>query len=159
MEATVIQLNINKESIILISVYDSPENIIGRDLDLLIETGHKVILAEDFNAKHLTWRARQNNTVGQSLHKHYYKNNYVISTPSQPTHFLDRNRIGAEMLDFAIVSNVLPNHSVCAVSTLSTSDHYPVLLTIRGPLEADETKPNFIYREADWTLFPKILSK
>jgi hypothetical protein len=40
-----------------------------RDLDLLIGTGHKVILAEDFNAKHVTWGARQNNTIGQSLLK------------------------------------------------------------------------------------------
>jgi hypothetical protein len=66
MEATAIQLNINKESIVLISVYNPPGKIIERDLDLLIGTGHKVILAGDFNAKHVIWRARQNNAAGQS---------------------------------------------------------------------------------------------
>jgi hypothetical protein len=52
---------------------------------------------------------------------------------------------------------VLFNHSICTVSTLSTSDHHPVLLTIRGPLEADKTKANFLCHEANWTLFQKYL--
>jgi endonuclease/exonuclease/phosphatase family metal-dependent hydrolase len=103
MEAAAIHLNINKESIVLISVYNPPE----RDLDLLIGTGHKVLLAGDFNAQHVTWRARQNNAAGQSLLNHYFKNNYIISAPSQPTHFPDRNLAGAEMLDFAILSNYI----------------------------------------------------
>ena len=157
MEATAIQLNINKESIVLISVYNPPGKIIERDLDLLIATGHKVILAGDFNAKHVTWRARQNNAAGQSLLNHYYKNNYIISAPSQPTHFPDRNPAGAEILDFAILSNVLSRHSVRTLGSLSTSDHNPVLLSIRGPVEPDEIKQNFIYREANWELFQNYL--
>jgi hypothetical protein len=52
---------------------------------------------------------------------------------------------------------VLSNHSISTLGTLSTSDHHPVLLTIRDPLEADDAKPNSIYREADWTLFQKCL--
>jgi hypothetical protein len=129
------------------------DQIIERDLDLIIGTGHKVILAGDYNAMHVTWRARQNNTARQSLLKHYYKNKYVISAPSQPTHFPNRNPIGADILDFAIVSNVLSNHSIRTLGSLSTSDHNPVLLTIRGPLQADETKPNLISREANWKRF------
>jgi hypothetical protein len=58
VEAAAIQLNINKESIILISVYNPPGEIIERDLKLLIGTEHKVIVAGDFNAKHVTWCAR-----------------------------------------------------------------------------------------------------
>jgi hypothetical protein len=112
MEATAIQLNINKESIVLISAYNPPGKIIERDLDILTDTGHKVILAGDFSVKHVTWRARQNNTAGQSLLNHDYKNNYIISSPSQPTHFADRNTAGAEVIDFAILSNALSSHSV-----------------------------------------------
>jgi hypothetical protein len=67
IEATAIQLNINKESIVLISVYNPPEKILECDLYLLIGTGHKVILAGDFNAKHLTWGARQNNALPSSV--------------------------------------------------------------------------------------------
>jgi hypothetical protein len=157
MEGTANQLSINKELIILFPVYNPPGQIIERDLDLLIGTGHKDILVGDFNAKHVTWRARQNNTAGQSLLKHYYKNNFVISTPSQHMHFPDRNPIGEDILDFAILSNVLSNHSIHTLGSLSTSGHNPVLLTVHGPLHADETKPKFIYREADWKLFQSYI--
>jgi hypothetical protein len=54
--------------------------------------------------------------------KHYYENNYIISA-SQPTHFPDRNPAGADIPDFAIVSNVLFNHSIRSPGSLSTSDH------------------------------------
>jgi hypothetical protein len=156
MEATAIQLNINKESIILISIYNPPGRIIERGLDLLIGTGNKVILAGDFNAKHVAWNARQNNAAGQTLLNHYYKSNYIISAPSDPTHFPDSNSADADILDFAIISNVLSSHSIRTKGNLSSSDHNPVLLTIRGPIEADEIKQTFIYIEANWDLFPKL---
>jgi endonuclease/exonuclease/phosphatase family metal-dependent hydrolase len=125
VETTVTELNINKESVVLISIYNPPGKIIESDLDLLIGTGHKVILASDFNAKNVTWRARQNNAAGQSLLNHHYKNNYIISVPFQPTHFPDRNPAGAEILDFVILSNVISSHSVRTISSLSTSDSAP----------------------------------
>jgi hypothetical protein len=90
MKATEMQLNVNKELINLISVYNSPGKIIERDLDLFNGSGHKILLAGDFNAKHVTWRARQSNAAGQTLIKYYYKNNYIISAPLQPKYFPDR---------------------------------------------------------------------
>jgi hypothetical protein len=87
MEATAIQPTINKELVFLVSVYSLSGKIIERDLDLLIGLDHKNILAGDLNAKHLMWGARKNNTAGQSLLTQYYKNNYVISAPSQPHTF------------------------------------------------------------------------
>jgi hypothetical protein len=53
----------------LISVYNPPGKSIERDLDLLIKTGHKVTLAGDFSAKHVTWRAIQSNAAGQKSSK------------------------------------------------------------------------------------------
>jgi hypothetical protein len=103
MEAIAIQLNINKESLTLISMYNPPGKIIERDLDLLIGTGNKVILAGDFNAKHVMWNARQNNAAGQSLLKHYYRSDYVISAPANPTYFPNSNPADADILDFAIL--------------------------------------------------------
>jgi endonuclease/exonuclease/phosphatase family metal-dependent hydrolase len=105
--------------------YNLPGNITERPLDLLTGTGHKEILTGDFNAKHAALRARRNNTAGQSLLNQYYKNDYIISAPSQPTHFPDRNPAGAEVLDFAILSKVHSNHSISTLGSLSTSDHGP----------------------------------
>jgi endonuclease/exonuclease/phosphatase family metal-dependent hydrolase len=142
-------VSINKKSIILKSDYNPPLKIIERDLDLLAGTGHKVIFAGDFNAKSVTWRARQNNAATQCRLNYCYINNYTISLPSQPTHLPGRNLSGAKVLNFAIISNVLSSHSVRTVGRPSTSDRSPILLAIRGPLVADETKPNFIYREVN----------
>jgi hypothetical protein len=85
MEASAIQLWINKKPVILVSVYNPPGKIIDRDLDLLLNLGKKVILAGDFNAKHIAWGSRLNNTAGQSLLSHYYNNNYIIAAPP-PSH-------------------------------------------------------------------------
>jgi endonuclease/exonuclease/phosphatase family metal-dependent hydrolase len=136
------------EATVLISPYNPPGEIIESDLDLLIGTGHKVILAGDFSTKNVTWHARQDIAAGQSLLTHYYKNYYIIFAEPQTTHFPVRNRAEAKIQDFAILSNVLSSHSVRTLGSLSTSDHSPLLLTISGPLE-----PNFFYREANWELF------
>jgi hypothetical protein len=105
-----------------------------------------------------TW-AGQNNAAGQFLLNHYYKSNYNISAPSQPKHLLDRNPAGTEILDFAIVNNVLSTHSIRTLGSLSTFHHSLVLLTARGPSEADKIKPNITYREANWELFQNYLVK
>jgi exonuclease III len=153
IEATAIQLRINRELITLASVYNPSGQILLRYLDLLLQMSHKVILAGDFNAKHTSWRARQNNTAGQYLLKHYYKNNYVLSVPSHPTHFPDNNPSRADILDFAILSNVLTKHSIRTLGNLSSSDHRPVLLSFPCPLEPVDSIPSFNYNAADWDLF------
>jgi hypothetical protein len=55
----------------------------------------------------------------------------------------------AEILNFAIVNNYSQIIQCPPEGSLSTSDHSTILLTIRGPLEADEIKPNFIYHEVE----------
>jgi endonuclease/exonuclease/phosphatase family metal-dependent hydrolase len=148
MEATAIQLTINKEPVILVSVYNPPGKLIDRDLDLLIGLGHKVILAGDFNAKHIMWGSRLNNTAGQSLLSHYYKNSYVISAALQPTYFPDRHTLRSDILDIAILSNVLTRHSIRTLGNLPTSDHRPILLSFNCHFEPAEMKPTFIYSAA-----------
>jgi hypothetical protein len=49
MKNTAIQFDINKQPIILISVYKSPGKIKEGNLDLIFGTGHKVTLGGDFN--------------------------------------------------------------------------------------------------------------
>jgi exonuclease III len=87
IEATALQFRLNKEPVILVSVYSPPGKIFERDLEILIGLGPKVILAGDLNAKHSMWGSRLNNTAGQTLLSHYYKNNYFISAPCSIHHF------------------------------------------------------------------------
>jgi endonuclease/exonuclease/phosphatase family metal-dependent hydrolase len=153
IEATAIQLTLNKEPVILVSVYSPPGKIFERDLDLLIGLGHKVILAGDFNAKHSMWGSRLNNTAGQTLLSHYYKNNYIISAPAQSTFFPDRLTSRSDILDIAILSNVLTKHSIRTLGNLSNSDHRPVLMSFNSHFEPTELKTIFNYSAANWNLF------
>jgi hypothetical protein len=66
IEVVVIQLNINKEFIILSSIYNPPGKIIEWDLDLLFATGNKVILASYFNTKRVIWNAGRTMLLGKS---------------------------------------------------------------------------------------------
>jgi hypothetical protein len=153
MEATAIQLRINSELITLVSIYNPPGKIVERDIDLLIQTSNKVILAGDFNSKHSTWNSRNDNSAGRALLSHYNKHEYLIAAPHSPTHIPDRNPEGADVLDFAILNNILSHYTVKTLGFLSHSDHRPVLLTIRGPLQSDERKTNYVYKEANWEYF------
>ena len=153
MEATAIQLHINSELITLVSIYNPPGKIVERDIDLLIQTNNKVILAGDFNSKHSTWNSRNDNSAGRALLSHYNKNEYLIAAPHSPTHIPDRNPDGADVLDFAILNNILSHHTVKTLGFLSHSDHRPVLLTLRGPVQSDERKSIYVYKEANWEHF------
>jgi exonuclease III len=61
MEATAIQLHINSELITSVSIYNPPDKIVERYLDLLIQTSNKVILAGEFNSNHCTRNSRNDN--------------------------------------------------------------------------------------------------
>jgi hypothetical protein len=111
MEATAIQLIINKELITLVSIYNPPGKIIERDLDLLLQTGNKVILAGDFNAKHFTWHSRNNNGAGRVLLRHYNNSEYLITAPVSPTHVPDGNPGSADVLDLAILHNTASTYN------------------------------------------------
>jgi hypothetical protein len=93
MVTTAAQHYINKVTVALISVC-SPPGKIEADIDLLIETGKKIILAGDFDAKHITEISRNNNAAGQVLLNHYSKNNYIITAPPIiPTHIPDSTQL------------------------------------------------------------------
>jgi hypothetical protein len=111
MEATAIQLSINKELITLVSIYKTPGKIVERDLDLL-QTGNKVILAGDFNAKHFTWHSRNKNGAGRVLLSHYNNNEYLITSPVRPTHVPDGYPGSADVLDLVILHNIVSQHTI-----------------------------------------------
>jgi hypothetical protein len=54
MEATAMQLYINKDLVTLISIYNPSGKIVEADLDLLLQTSNKVILVGDFNVTYCT---------------------------------------------------------------------------------------------------------
>jgi hypothetical protein len=124
MEATAIQVSINKELITLVSIYNPPGKIVERDLDLLLQTGNKVILAVDFNAKHFTWHSRNKNGAGRVLLSHYNNNEYLITSTVRPTHVPDGNPGSADVLDLAILHNIVSQHTIKALGIAIVSNRF-----------------------------------
>ena len=86
---------------------------------MLIETGKKMILAGDFDAKHITRISRNNNAAGQVLLNYYSKNNYIITVPISPTHIPDGNHSTPDVIDFAFLSNNISHHTIKTLGFLS----------------------------------------
>ena len=110
---------------------------------MLIETGKKIILAGHFDAKHITWIARNNNAAGQVLLNHYSKNNYIITAPISPTHIPDSNHSTPDVTDLAFLSNITSHNTIKTQGFLSHSDHKPVTSTILGPIQSHETTSTY----------------
>jgi hypothetical protein len=118
----------------------------------------KVILAGDFNAKHNTWHSGKNSPSGQTLLKHYNKNDYLIAAPVSPSHIPDNDPASADVLDLALLKNVLSHHTIKTLGFLSHSDHSPIMLKIRGPVQSDEPKTTYVYKEANWQYFKNLVN-
>jgi len=152
METTTMQLYVTKEIVTLISVY-TPPGTIEADVDLLIEAGKKMILAGNFDAKHITWISRNNNAVGQVLLNHYSKSNYIVTVPISPTHIPDGSHSTLDVIDFAFLSNITSRHMIKTLGFLPHSDHKPVTSTILDPIQSHETTSMYVCGEVNWDYF------
>jgi hypothetical protein len=59
------------------------------------------------------------------------------------TNLLDGNPVNAYVLDSALRT----------LGSICLSDHNPVILAIRGPLQVDEIKRTFTYSKVNWKIF------
>ena len=94
-----------------------------RHIDLLIKASKKIILAGDFNTKHLTWISRNNNAVEQVLLNHYNKNDRIIAAPISATHIPEGTHSTTDVIDFAVLKNIISQHTIKILGFLSHSDH------------------------------------
>jgi len=99
-----------------------------------------MILAGDFDAKHITWISRNNNVAGQVLLDHYSKNNYIVTAPIIPNHIPDGGHSTPNVIDFAFLSNITSRHTIRTLGFLLHLDHKPVTSTILDPIQPHEPK-------------------
>ena len=110
MEATAIQLSINKSLVTLNSIYKPPGKIVETDIQLLIKASRKEIPAGNSDAKHVTWNYRKKNAAGQVLLNHYNKNDHIITAPVSATHIPDGIHSTPEVIDFAVLNIIISQH-------------------------------------------------
>lgn len=120
-------------------------------------TEDKVLVAGDFNARHVTWRNRNNNRNGNTIFDYTLENNVAVCAPSTPTHY-PRNGMRPTIIDIVLNKNykhTLAPHSVTALS----SDHNPVHFQIPKTSMNETESKNFNYKSTNWTRFRQILNE
>ncbi|KYB24901.1 hypothetical protein TcasGA2_TC034922, partial [Tribolium castaneum] len=114
----------------LFACYNRPQiPILEEDLQTLFDGNTLTIAAGDFNAKHINWESRRSNRNGNILNGFTDQHlDISVLAPVEPTFY--RNSDGAaDILDVAIVKNVVHQVRLSAINDLS-SDHNPVLMQI-----------------------------
>lgn len=150
VEATAIKLELNGSHTTLISAYNPPGNIDTRDIDKLLLTSNKVVIAGDLNSKHTRWGCRHTNSSGGILYRYIESNNAVLLAPTEPTHLSSRNT--EDILDLAVAKGLTVSPQLHVDRDLN-SDHYPVIMAVAGNPISKEPRQVLNYRLADWDLF------
>lgn len=158
LQAQAISAMAGATPITIVNVYNSNHGGMDvEELDTLLHTGNRVILAGDLNAKHCAWQSddtqgQHRNSAGTTLYNHCAANNYHIIAPTTPTRTDPRNG-NTSTLDIALASKI-PYYITAETLPCVGSDHNPVLLTVHNasPRHA-APQPRLNYKKADWPRF------
>ncbi|KXZ75606.1 hypothetical protein TcasGA2_TC035039 [Tribolium castaneum] len=114
----------------LFACYNRPQiQILEEDLLTLFDGNTPTITAGDFNAKHINWGSHRSKRNGNILNDFTDQHlDISVMAPAEPT-FYQNSDGAADILDVAIVKNVVHQVRLTAINDLS-SDHNPVLMQI-----------------------------
>ncbi|KAH9629757.1 hypothetical protein HF086_009884, partial [Spodoptera exigua] len=158
LEAVGIEITVSFQKVLIFSIYQSPNlDILINDLETLLNTGKRVMLLGDFNARHPHWCCvGDTNRRGEVLFEHMLYRNYSIYAPSIPTlvHYCVNNKSSTP--DLVIASNLPCVYELKAFTALS-SNHLPVLLSLCMSVER-QTYMQYKYSSADWQKYRTYLN-
>ncbi|KAL1138444.1 hypothetical protein AAG570_008508 [Ranatra chinensis] len=126
----------------------------ARDLDLLLTSDNRVIIAGDLNSKSEMWGCRKTNTTGRILYQHSLDNDYVILAPRTPTHLSNGGL--SDILDIALIKGINLNATLEVVNDLN-SDHLPVVMNLEGRVTNTTPVKTLNYSKANWNEFREHL--
>lgn len=151
-------LTTNNQYINIAVTYNKPQSILeSTELEEILNTCTRTVIAGDLNAKHSDWNCPSNNSSGQILKIFIDNSVYIMKHSPTPTFFPDQSNYSPSTIDLAIVKNI----SISELETHNTlsSNHIPVTFHIKNeiPKLMDKSCPNF--SEANWKLFKEELNK
>ena len=157
LEATAVCLQLqNQKRLIFVSTYLPPTITIAQaDLDAVFSSQCPVVLAGDFNCKHIAWNNVTVNSNGDSLLAYCLNKAISINYPDQPTHYPYNSH--PSVLDIAL-SHHCTTSKPQAISTLS-SDHDPIVFKVHLRPELLPPKVFYDYNRANWPLFRSYLDQ
>lgn len=157
LQAQVVNIEAGAAPITIVNAYNSNHGGMDvNELETLLQTGKRVLIAGDLNAKHSSWQSedtqgRHQNAAGIKLHNHCAANNYYIIAPTTPTR-TDPRTGNTSTLDIALASKI-PYYITAESLPCIGSDHNPVLLTVHAPPRHATPEPRLNYKRADWPRF------
>jgi hypothetical protein len=155
LEATAICLQLQTHSqLLFVSAYIPPAVAIApTDLDAIFSLHDAVVLAGDFNCKHVSWNNSSANKNGSTLLSYCLNKAITINYPNQPTHFPYISY--SSVLDIAL-SQRCTTSKFQSVPALS-SDHKSIVFKVY--LHPDFSPPRILYdyKHTNWPLFRYFL--
>lgn len=148
LEAVGVVIQMPQGPLTIFSCYNPPSQLPADELVDLLDSGHSVIAAGDFNAKHRDWFSRSHNRSGRQLRDLAVTHGWLVSAPAEPTHHHYATGL-PDILDVVIVKDVPLQIDLTSVNDLS-SDHNPVLMHI-GDGANDPVNPT--RKSTDWPRF------
>jgi endonuclease/exonuclease/phosphatase (EEP) superfamily protein YafD len=112
--------------------------------------GPRFLAGGDFNSKHTLWGSRLITTKGRELAKIMQTNNYSFLSTGSPTYWpADTNKI-PDLLDFFITNGIATNYAEVEASYDLTSDHSPIITTIRTTVMIRQPPPRLHTSQTCW---------
>lgn len=140
----------------IITVYNSSsKEFTSKELHKILETGKKIIVLGDLNARHQAWNCHISNKRGRTLYNYTANHNCTIIYPEEPTHYSE-NGTTSTTIDIGIIKNIAKIPKITVINELN-SDHTPVLITLKSQYKSINNRKERDYDKANWKKFKKLL--
>jgi hypothetical protein len=153
IECIFIKITNNNNTLSIGSVYCPPAintSQFENDMRKLLSIPGQVLLAGDFNAKHVSWNNFKNCNKGKALIQLCSNHSFSINSPDYPTLFPSVGK--PSTVDLAL-SKCLSGISNLKVINDLSSDHLPILFDISSFKSISSKNQIFDYSRANWKLF------
>ena len=141
----------------IITTYVRPQNKIDtKELQILMNTSAKVIIAGDLNAKHQTWNCNNANKNGKAIHKFINNGPYAIKAPDSYTLY-PYNNTRLSTVDIALIKNITNFQSIEVINDLD-SDYHPIIITLAKTEITVERRKFLNYKNADWEKYNNYIT-
>ena len=156
LQATAIQLNIQKQ-ITLCSIYLPPKaNLNQKDLDnLMKQLPSPYLILGDFNAHNKLWGCSKNDKRGLTIEKFIDRHNLCYLNDKSPTH-IDAKNLTQSAIDLSFCHpSLFLDFSWSVSDELCGSDHYPIFLD-HSLANEGQRLPRWQLHRADWQQYRKL---
>lgn len=159
IEAIAVQIHSRHQPLTIATVYLPPNAPFPSvSLSNLTKLGPRLILAGDYNSRHIQWGCSNTTWRGKCLLDFVNFHNLYIHSTFSPTYVPDNSKLKPSVLDLVISTH---SQLVLHVSVNMTlySDHYPVLGLLDLQPDLVAAKKRLDYRRADWSSFRRLLDR